>query len=69
MATVINLCNYELKFYHLVSFTHFKPYSKNQDHMYNGKLICTFVVLPHKPRFQAETWIREIMCGNGESVQ
>ena len=31
---------------------HFKSYSKNQIHMtYNGKVICTFVVLPHKTRF------------------
>ena len=25
---------------------------------YNSKIICNFVVLPYKPRFQAETWIR-----------
>ena len=41
--------------YRLVSFTNFKSYSKNQDHMtYDGKFICTFVVLPHKPRFQTK---------------
>ena len=38
-----------------LSFTG-KSYSKNQDHMtYNGKVTFTFVVLPHKPRFQTDT--------------
>ena len=36
MSTIVNLCNYvtgwsvKYKFYHLVSFAHFKSYSKNQ---------------------------------------
>ena len=25
-----------------------------------GKVVCTFIVLPCKPRFQTETWIRAI---------
>ena len=51
----------KLKFYHLVSFTHFKSHFKNQDHVtYNGKVICTFVILLHKPRLQTETWKRAI---------
>ena len=65
MATVVSLCNYvtrwsvTVKFYHSVSFIHLKSYSKNQDPMiYNDKVFCTFVVLPAKPRFQRETWIR-----------
>ena len=38
-----------------------KSYSKNQDRMtYNGKVICISVILPHKPCFQTETWIRAI---------
>ena len=33
-----------------------KSYSKSQDHMtYSGKVIQTFLVLPHKSRFQTET--------------
>ena len=27
---------------------------------YDGKVICTFVVLPRKPHFQTETWVRAI---------
>ena len=61
MATVVSSCNYvtccsvKLKFNHLVSFTHFKSCSKNQDHMTSyGEVIYTSVVLPHKPRFQTE---------------
>ena len=27
---------------------------------YNAKVVCTFVVLLHKPRFQTKTWIRAI---------
>ena len=31
-------------------------YSKHQYHMtYDRKVICMFVILPHKPHFQAET--------------
>ena len=67
MAIVVNSFNYvtwwsvKLRFYHLVSFTHFKFCPKNKDHMtYNGKVICAFFVFPHKPRFQTETWISAI---------
>ena len=28
--------------------------------IYNSKIICTFVILFHKPRFQTETWMRAI---------
>ena len=27
---------------------------------YSGKVICTFVIPPDKPRFQTKTWIRAI---------
>ena len=67
MAAVVNSCNYvtwwsvKLKVYHLVSFNYLKLYSKNQNHItYNGKGICAFVVLPHKPCFQIETLIKVI---------
>ena len=31
---------------------------------YNDKVIFPFVVLPHKPHFQTETWIRAIGSNN-----
>ena len=38
-----------------------KKNSKNKDNItHNGEVICTFVVLPHRPRFQTEAWIRTI---------
>ena len=65
MATVINSCvitspddQLSWNYIHLVSFAHLKPYPKTK--IYNDKVICTFVILPHKPRFQTETWIKTI---------
>ena len=60
----------------ILSFAFFHSYSKNQDDMtYNSKVICTFVVLPHNPRFQTETWIKAIVyylfhygCSKGWSI-